>query len=66
MAGQSTTGDVVKTGRMMVAQANANTRSGPGIKNLGPSASKQANPKSTVRSIAGRNIKGPDLGGGGG
>ena len=66
MAGQSTTGDVVKTGKLMMNQANANIRRGPGRKNLGPSANQQANPKDTIRSNAGRSIKGPDLGGGGG
>lgn len=66
MAGRSTTGDVVKTGKMMMNQANANTRRGPGVKNLGPTANRQGNPKGTVRGIAGKTLKGPDLGGGGG
>lgn len=65
MPGRSTTGDVVQTGKMMAAQASSNIRRGPGNKNLGPSANKQGNPKSTVRSLAGKSIKGPDLGGGG-
>jgi len=66
MAGRSTTGDVVKTGKMMVAQANANTRRGPGVKNLGPSANKQGNPAGTVRGIAAKGgLKGPDKGAGG-
>ena len=66
MAGRSTAGNVIDTGRMMVQQANANTRRGAGVKNLGPSASKQGNPKGMIRSVAGKTIKGPDLGGGGG
>lgn len=66
MAGRSTTGDVVKTGKMMMDQANANTRRGPGVKNLGPSANRQENPASMVRSLAAQGgLKGPDKGAGG-
>ena len=61
----STTGDVIKTGKMFAAQSHANQRRGPGVKNLGPSAMRRPNPKPTIRSTAGKNLKGPDLGGGG-
>ena len=63
--GRSTTGDMVQTGKMMMNQANANIRVGPGVQNLGPSADKQANPKDMIRNTAGKTFKGPDLGGGG-
>lgn len=63
MPGQSTTGDVVRTGKLMMAQANANFRRGPGNKNLGPSANRQANPQGTIRST-GQQVKGPDKGAG--
>lgn len=65
MAGQSTAGSVVKTGRLMAGQANANIRRGPGVKNLGPSASRQSNPAGMVRSVAGKTLRGPDKGAGG-
>jgi hypothetical protein len=55
----------VKTGKLMTAQANANTRRGPGRKNLGPSAMRKPNPAAGVRSVAGKNLKGPDKGAGG-
>lgn len=49
----------------MVAQSHSNRRTGPSNKNLGPSADRKDNPASTVRSIAGTTIKGPDKGAGG-
>ena len=61
----STAGSVVKTGKMMMDQANANMRRGPGIKNLGPSANRQSNPAGMVRSMAGKTLRGPDKGAGG-
>ncbi len=62
----STTGDVVRTGKLMMNQANANIRRGPGNKNLGPSANRQGNPAGTVRDIAAKGgLKGPDKGAGG-
>ena len=64
MSGMSTKGNVVATGKMMARQANANMRSGPGRKNLGPSASRQGNPASTVRAT-GQQVRGPDKGAGG-
>lgn len=57
--------NMVKTGKMMMEQSKSNLRRGPSVKNLGPSANKQANPKMMIRSVAGKNLKGPDLGGGG-
>ncbi len=60
----STTGDVVKTGKMMMNQANSNQRRGPGVKNIGPSANRQAHPAGTVRGLS-SNLKGPDKGVGG-
>ena len=65
MASPTANNRVVPTGRAMAAQSHANSRRGPGNKNLGPSANKQANPKSSIRGLAGKSIKGPDLGGGG-
>ncbi len=55
---------VVEAGRRMVDQANSNHRTGPGRKNLGPSANKQANPTGMVRSMS-PNLRGPDKGAGG-
>ncbi len=66
MASPTRHNTVVPTGKAMAAQSHANRRSGPGNKNLGPSRNAQANPKGTVRAIAGKSIRGPDLGGGGG
>ncbi len=63
MAGQSTTGDVVRTGRLMVNQANSGIRRGPGVKNLGPTANRKSNPQGTIRST-GQQVKGPDKGAG--
>ena len=63
MAGQSTTGDVVKTGKLFMAQSQG-MRRGPSNKNLGPSANRQANPAPTIRS-ASPGLKGPDKGAGG-
>jgi len=63
MPGQSTTGDVVKTGKLFAAQSHANQQRGPGNKNLGPSAKRQANPQGTIRST-GQQVKGPDKGAG--
>ena len=60
----STTGDVVKTGKMFAAQSHSNMRQGAGVKNLGPNASKRPNESTHIKAIAGRTIKGPDLGGG--
>ncbi len=56
---------LVPTGKAMVATSHSNLRLGPGNVNTSGNAAKQANPKGTVRAIAGRVIKGPDLGGGG-
>lgn len=64
MAGTSTMGTVVKTGKMMTQQSQGSRR-GPSNKNLGPSAARRPNPAPTVRGIAGRSIKGPDKGAGG-
>lgn len=62
----STTGDVVRTGKLMMNQANSNIRRGPGNKNLGPSANRQENPAGRVRGIAAQGgLKGPDKGAGG-
>ncbi len=61
----STTGDVVKTGKMFAAQSKSNQRRGPGVKNLGPSAARKPNPAPQVRSMGGKNLKGPDKGAGG-
>jgi len=60
----STTGDVIRTGKLMVAQANSGMRRGPSQKNLGPSASRQANPAGMVRGMS-PGLKGPDKGAGG-
>jgi len=60
----STAGTVVKTGRLMVNQANSGIRRGPGHKNLGPTAKKQANPTGTIRALS-SNLMGPDKGAGG-
>lgn len=64
MAGQSTTGDVVKTGKLMTQQASGSRR-GPSNKNLSSSAARRPNPAGTVRAVAGKSIKGPDKGAGG-
>jgi len=58
----STTGDVVKTGRMFAAQSAQNRR-GPGNKNLGPTAAKKANPAPSIRGT-GQQVRGPDKGAG--
>lgn len=63
MAGMSTTGDVVKTGKMMMRQASGSRR-GPSNKNLGPSRVSRPNPAGMVRSMS-KNLKGPDKGAGG-
>ena len=60
----STTGDVVRTGRLFTDQANANIHRGPGNKNLGPSANKQANPTGMIRGMSPK-LMGPDKGAGG-
>ncbi len=63
MAGQSTTGDVVKTGKMMARQSQG-MRRGPSNKNLGPSRVSRPNPAGEVRSKS-PGLKGPDKGAGG-
>jgi hypothetical protein len=55
---------VIEVGKKMAAQSHMNQRRGPGQKNLGPSASKQANPTGMVRNMS-PNLKGPDKGAGG-
>ena len=61
----STTGDVVKTGKMFAAQSHMNQQRGPGNKNLGPSAARRPNEASTIRSMSKRGgKKGPDHGAG--
>ncbi len=59
----STTGDVVKTGKMM-AQQSQGFRRGPSNKNLGPSRVSRPNPRPQIRAPQG-NLKGPDKGTGG-
>jgi len=59
----SSTGDVVRTGRMFMQQANSNIRRGPGNKNLGPTANKQPNPAGMIRGMSPK-LMGPDKGGG--
>lgn len=54
---------VIETGKLMMQQANANIRRGPGVKNLGPTAAKQANPAPMVRGMS-PGLKGPDKGAG--
>lgn len=58
-------GDMVKVGMGMAAQSHMNQQRGPGKKNLGPSAARKPNPASQVRSMGGKNLKGPDKGAGG-
>jgi hypothetical protein len=58
-------GTVTKAGRAFKAGSMQNRRTGPSNKNLGPSRVSKPNPAPTVRSLAGRAIKGPDLGAGG-
>lgn len=55
---------VVEVGMKMAAQSRMNQHRGAGVKNLGPSAKKQANPASMVRSMS-PGLKGPDKGAGG-
>ena len=59
----STTGDVVRTGKMFAAQSHANQRRGPSNKNLGPTANRKPNPQGTIRST-GQQVRGPDKGAG--
>jgi hypothetical protein len=59
----STTGDVVRTGKMFAAQSHANQQRGPGRKNLGPTANRKPNPQGTIRST-GQQVRGPDKGAG--
>jgi len=56
---------VIETGKEMMAMSHQNQRRGPGVKNLGPSAARRPNPASQVRSMGGKNLKGPDKGAGG-
>ncbi len=56
---------VVPTGKAMAAQSHANVRRGSGTPTASSSASRQANPKASIRATAGKAYKGPDLGGGG-
>ncbi len=56
---------VIEVGKKMMAMSNQNQQRGPGLKNLGPSANKQANPAPMIRSMGGMNLKGPDKGAGG-
>lgn len=58
----STAGTVVKTAMLMVNQINSGIRRGPGNKNLGPTAKKQANPTGMIASLAGKSLRGPDKG----
>ncbi len=60
----STTGDVVRTGKMFAAQSRSNQVRGAGVKNLGPSANRQASPTGTIRGLS-PSLKGPDKGAGG-
>lgn len=53
---------VTDAGRRAVA-SSAQTRTGPGGKNLGPTRVGQANPQSTIRST-GQQVRGPDKGAG--
>ena len=64
MAGMSTTGDVVMTGRLFANQSKSGKRTGPSNKNLGPNRVSRPNPAPEIRSIAGRTLKGPDKGAG--
>ncbi len=61
MADHSSTGDVVKTGKLMIARSQG-ARRGPGNKNLGPNRVPRPNPTGTVRSLAGKFLRGPDKG----
>ncbi len=56
---------MVEVGMGMAAQSRMNQQRGQGVKNLGPRAAKQANPAPQVRSMGGKNLKGPDKGAGG-
>ncbi len=57
------TNTVVETGRKMMQMSHQNQRRGPGVKNLGPSASRKPNPQGTIRST-GQQVRGPDKGAG--
>ena len=58
-------GKVVEAGKKAMAMSHQNQRTGPSVKNLGPSAVKKPNPAGQVRSMGGMNLKGPDKGAGG-
>ena len=64
MASPTRHNKLVPTGKAMVATSHSYLRAN-GTPTASSGASRQANPKGTVRAIAGRVIKGPDLGGGG-
>jgi hypothetical protein len=64
MPGQSVFGTVTKAGAAAKQMGNVDRR-GPGRKNLGPSAARKPNPAMQVRSMGGKNLKGPDKGAGG-
>ena len=61
---RSMTGDMVDTGKMMVAKSKSGGRTGPSNKNLGPSRVGRPNPAPQIRSMS-PNLKGPDKGAGG-
>ena len=63
MAGQSAFGTVMKAGAASMRNSKMPMRTGPSNKNLGPSASRQANPTGMLRGMS--PIKGPDKGAGG-
>lgn len=65
MAGQSAFGTVTRAGAAAMSQSKSNKRTGPSTKNLGPSAMRKENPAGSVRSTAGKSLKGPDKGAGG-
>lgn len=56
-------GNLAAAGRASMGAGKMDRR-GPSNKNLGPSASRQANPKGAIRSM-GQQVKGPDKGAGG-
>ena len=58
-------GKMVEAGMGMAAQSRMNQQRGPGRKNLGPRAVSKPNPAPQVRSLGGKNLKGPDKGAGG-
>jgi hypothetical protein len=65
MAGRAY-GNLMAAGRATVATANgAGLRRGPSNKNLGPSRVSKPHPAPSIRSTAGKAIKGPDKGAGG-